>query len=136
MTLYSIVDNIKNIALSQPNVRTAEEGDVYDLSSNPTVKYGVVYLTQGQHISSSAKTDYSITIFYIDRLLDDMSNRLEIQSHGMRVIDNIVLGLEDEYDVEIGNVNYQPFTQRFADECAGVFATLTITAFKDYDCYE
>ena len=41
MTLFQIIESLKKIALTQPNVRTATDGDIYEkMNGNPSVRYG------------------------------------------------------------------------------------------------
>lgn len=137
MTLKYIVDTIKSIALLQPNVRTATEGDVYDvLNGNPNVKYGVIHITQSSHKQQNNQDIYGFNLFYIDRLLDDNSNKLDIQSIGKELISNILMTLDETFDTETSNITYQPFTERFNDLCAGVYVSVNIAVFRESSCAE
>lgn len=137
MTLKYIVDTIKSIALLQPNVRTATEGDVYDvLNGNPNVKYSVFHITQNAHKQQDNIDYYSFNLFYIDRLLNDYSNKLQIQSVGKELISNILKTLDETFDTETSNITFQPFTERFNDLCSGVYANVTISCVNDVSCAE
>lgn len=139
MNLFATIDNIKDIGLSQPNVRTAVEGDIYSvMNTTKELKYGVFVITQGQHRSDDSFNYFSFNFFYVDRLVDDLeSNRLQIQSIGIQQLDNIIKTFSDEYDVELNaDITYNTFTQKFADECAGVYCNLTLEVPKDYYCGE
>lgn len=138
MTLYDTISLIEQIALQQPNVRTAKEGNVFDhLNANPSVEYAAVILTQGQHQQDEQFNHFRFSIFYVDRLLSDLdSNRIQIQSTGKEVLNNIIRTLTAKFDAECDDITYQPFTQRFADECAGVFASVVIDVPVDYLCAE
>lgn len=137
MTLNYLVEQIKKIALLQPNVNTATEGDVYDvLNGNPSVKYGVIHLTQTTHRTQEDQDIYGFNIFYIDRLLGDNSNKLQIQSIGKELIYNILKSLDETFDTETSSITFQPFTEKFNDLCAGVYASVNVSSFIDYDCAE
>lgn len=139
MNLFATIDNIKDIGLSQPNVRTAVEGDIYSvMNTTKELKYGVFVITQGQHRSDDSFNYFSFNFFYVDRLVDDLeSNRLQIQSIGIQQLDNIIKTFSDEYDVELNeDITFNTFTQKFADECAGVYCNLTLEVPKDYYCGE
>lgn len=127
-----ILTNLKNqigeIALSQPEVNAYGEGSVYDLlnSGGKIEKYAAVVATFQS--ASIVDDNYTATInlFYIDRLTKfDDNNRLQIQDTAVQTLHNILLQLAEEYDVE--NENYTLFTQKFADNCAGAYATIKIT---------
>lgn len=138
MTLYDTINLIEQIALQQPNVRTAKEGNVFDhLNANPSVQYAAVILTQGLHQQDEQFNHFRFSIFYVDRLEADLdSNRIQIQSTGKEVLNNIIRTLTSKFDAECDDISYQPFTQRFADECAGVFASVVIDVPVDYLCAE
>lgn len=137
MTLYKLVTIIKDIALKQPNVGSVNEGNVYDINSDPSVKYVNITLTQGTHTQDEMFDHYNFTIFYIDRLVDDMeSNRLQIQSIAKEVLANIIHILSERYDIEHQSISFQPFTQKFSDECAGCYTTITFDIPKEIMCGE
>lgn len=127
-----VLTNLKNqigeIALSQPEVNAYGEGSVYDLlnSGGKIEKYAAVVTTFQS--ASIVDDNYTATVnlFYIDRLTKfDDNNRLQVQDTAVQTLHNILLQLTEEYDVE--NENYTLFTQKFADNCAGAYATLKIT---------
>ena len=136
MTLLQIVDNLERIALTQPNVRTAGEGNIYDkMNTNPSVKYGVFFITQNTHIEYEESDRYGLTLFYVDRLEDDMeSNRLRIQSHGKQVLGNIITAFCNEFDIDFPEITYTPFTEKFVDMTAGIYANILIDVYKDTIC--
>lgn len=138
MTLYDTINLIEQIALQQPNVRTAKEGNVFDhLNANPSVQYAAVILTQGLHQQDEQFNHFRFSIFYVDRLEADLdSNRIQVQSTGKEVLNNIIRTLTSKFDAECDDISYQPFTQRFSDECAGVFASVVIDVPVDYLCAE
>ena len=134
MTLNQVVKEIYRIALAQKNVRYVGQGDLYkDLNSNPGLKYDIVYLTQNQHQTVEGFDRYSFNIFYISRLGDfDATNALQIQSIGKEVIENIVRIFCEQYDADVyGTTYWQPFTQRFSDLTAGIYAQITIEIAAD-----
>lgn len=138
MTLFDTISLLEQIALRQPNVRTAREGNIFDiLNANPSVEYAAVIITQGLHQQDETWNHYRFTVFYADRLESDLdSNRLQVQSAGKEVLNNIIRTLTSKFDAECDDITYQPFTQRFADECAGVFASVVIDVPVDYTCAE
>lgn len=138
MTLKALVEYIKSTALSQPNVRSFGEGSIYDfMNSNPSINYDVVFVSQTIHRESERWDFYGFNIFYVSRLDDDMeSNRLEVQSIGKEVLDNIIRNVTEELDVEYPTVSFTPFTQRFVDECAGVYCSITLEIPRDVVCGE
>jgi hypothetical protein len=129
MTLYEVVDSFLNIAKNVPNINYVGQGDIYSLNTLPNVEYGVFFITQTSRQMSENTITYNLTLFYVDRLKADGSNKLQIQSQGISTLGNIInlFSLHnDEVDIEY-DIQYTTFLQRFADECSGVFCNVSIT---------
>lgn len=137
-TLYSVVKTLQNTALEQPNVRTVGENHLYDMmNGNPSVRYSVFYVTQTTHRSNDLFDVWGFNLFYIDRLLDDRSNELEIESTAKQVLDNVVDKFCARYNAEVTGIRkYQSFTEHFKDECAGMYVTLEIEVPREIICPE
>ena len=136
MTLAQVIDTFEKVAMQQPSINMIVRNDVFRINSSPSLKYGIFAWTQGQHSGSIAgMTSYAFSFFYVDRLKDDLSNQVEVQSVGCETIGNILRALE-EYDSEVGNYTMQTFNQRFTDECAGVFCNVTLSVPQVSACPE
>lgn len=136
MTLAQLIRLFEGIAKEQPSINMIVQNDVFRINSAPSLKYGVFAWTQGQHTGSiNGLQSYSFSLFYVDRLRDDKSNQIEIQSVGCETISNI-LRMLDENDVEVSNYTFQTFNQRFIDECAGVFCNVTLSVLHTMGCAE
>lgn len=136
MTLAQVIDIFEKVAMQQPSINMIVRNDVFRINSSPSLKYGVFAWTQGQHSGSIAgMTSYAFSFFYVDRLKEDLSNQVEVQSAGCETIGNILRALE-EYDIEVGNYTMQTFNQRFTDECAGVFCNVTLSVPQVSACPE
>lgn len=139
MTLYNVIRGLERIALSHPNIRTADDGSVYEImNANPSIKYGAFVVTQNTHRQTEKFDYYGLTLFYIDRLNDDLeSNRLQIQSFAKQVLGNIIHVFCNEYDVDLPQtITYQSFTQKFVDMTAGQYAQFELEIPKDIICPE
>ena len=138
MTLATIIETLKMIALKHPNVNSAYEGNIYEiLNANPNNKYASVVITQQSHTTDEVYDHYGFVIFYVDRLVDDMEdNRVQIQSCGKSMLGNIITFFCEEFEAECDNITYQPFTQKFVDMTCGVYCTITIDTVKDIICPE
>jgi hypothetical protein len=136
MTLAQVIDIFEKVAMQQPSINMIVRNDVFRINTSPSLKYGVFAWTQGQHSGSIAgMTSYAFSFFYVDRLKDDLSNQVEVQSVGCETIGNILRALE-EYDIEVGSYTMQTFNQRFTDECAGVFCNVTLSVPQVSACPE
>jgi hypothetical protein len=144
MTLQQVIQAFEMVASQQPSVNMIVRNDIFRLNSKSDARYGVFGWTQGQHSSSadSSMFTYSFTFFYVDRLKNDVSNQIEVQSVGIQTLDNILRKLDDMGIYVISTYNFQTFNQRFLDECAGVFCNVTLQvpvnaicaeSFADYD---
>lgn len=135
MTLLDLIHKIEETAKSQPQVGEVIGGDIYRLNERADALYSVFAWTQGQHTLDVMKdsTAYTFTLFYVDRLTADKSNTAEVQSVGIQVLSNILRFLMSE-GVGVGLATFQPFTERFSDECAGVYCSVTLTVLNDYNC--
>lgn len=138
MTLNEIIDIIKKIGLSQPNVNSSSEGSIYEiLNANPSIDYANFHITQNKHTSNNQFITYNFIFFYTDRLMEGNTNKVAIQSIGIEVLSNVMRTLQAYYeDIDISNTDFQPFTERFSDNCAGVFSNVAIEIPIEYTCEE
>lgn len=140
MTLQETVDSLKSIASQQPNIRTVQEGSIYDiLCANPSVVYNAFIITQEQHRESEDYNYYSFDLFCVDRLTDDYSNRLQIQSITREVLSRIIRIFCDTHDIDMPDdtmLTYNTFTERFTDLTAGTYARVTFQIPVDLICGE
>lgn len=134
MTLFETIQIINQAAISQPNINAVvKTGDVFDLNKdNFKQRYAAFCCQQNQHTENGDYITYNFTLFYVDRLTADKRNKIEIQSTGIVTLGNLIRVLEDIELLEAGTtVTYQPFTQRFEAECAGVYCSIGITVPVD-----
>ena len=105
-------------------------GDSFKLNACPDARYAALAWVQGVHTltEDGRILRVSLTLFYIDRLNELQDNTLAIQSAGVEVLSSVLQRLDEDGIYTEGQITYQPFTQRFADECAGVFANVILTA--------
>lgn len=126
MTLIELINNLKKIAKEQPNINFVGEGDIYELNHLPNIDYSVFYITQGTHQVAEDTAYFELNLFYVDRLTDNEANRLLIQSNGIDILTNIINKMVFTEDVDVVYpLNFTPFYQRFADDCSGVYCTIT-----------
>ena len=138
MTLFDIIRNLQAIAAQEPSVRSVSDGDIYDaLNAAVDIRYGCFHITQDTHTTNGDLDVWGLNLFYIDRLLDNGENRLSIQSAGITILENVLKRFADTFGAEyINNIVYTPFTQRFKDNCAGVFCKISISTVMDNLCAE
>lgn len=127
MMLRDLIRLIEDYKDGNPLIGLVVPNDIFRLNTLPDVTYPVLGWTQGQHrlTAENGLLYFSLTVFYVDRLLADKSNELEIQSAGVAVLTDLVHYLEDAGAFVYGDITLTPFNQRFTDECAGVYASIT-----------
>lgn len=136
MTIKKLIDVITKTAKKKPNINYVGVGNVYDLNSKPDVNYSLIYLTYQNSQVNESEIRHNIVMFYIDRMTDDYDNRLDIQNNGILEITNIVNTIVNLEDVEVDMpMAFTPFNQRFAEDCAGVFTTITFIVDGDGNCH-
>lgn len=129
MTLSELIKTIEAVASNQPSIKMVVENDVFRLNSRADARYGVFAFVQQQHTTSieSNVITYAFTLFYVDRLKNDRSNQIEIQSVGIQTLDNIIRRLDEMGIYSETSYSFQVFQQRFVDECAGVFCNVYLS---------
>jgi hypothetical protein len=117
------------IAKQQPNINYVGEGDIFSLNSLPDIDYSVFFVTQTNHSLGEDTITYNLVLYYIDRLLQDKSNELEVQSSAILMLNNIInIFNQLNPDAQINyDVDFNTFTHKFTDFCAGVFCNISIT---------
>ena len=139
MTLYELVRHIEEVAAQQPNINLIVENDIDKFNTLADAEYGVFAYVMGQHSANTSSdfVSYNFTLYYIDRLTADGSNLLDVQSVGVRTLDNVIRTLVDKHpEIKARDYSFQPYTDSYADQCAGVYATVTFRAMRDSMCSE
>ena len=129
MTFLQIVNIIRDTALAQPNVNTVVR-EFLDLNREDT-KYSAVVIQDRDglrdRIVEQDWNTYTFHLGYVDRLTFDESNRDDIFSTGINVINNIVASIRERWDLEVSIIDrFSTFNQRFTASCAGVYVVLAI----------
>lgn len=138
MTLIEIVNELKAIAMTQPNIRSAGEGNVYDfMNGNPSSKYSVFFISQTVHREDDNFVYYGFNLFHINRLDSTLeNNRLQEQSIAKDVLSNIVKTFCNMHDAKVESLVYHPFTEKFKDLTCGMYVTVEFQIPLDYTCEE
>lgn len=135
MTLKETIQAIEWAAIQQPSINMIVRNDIFRLNSCQYARYGVFGWTQQQHTEEEDLITFNFNFFYVDRLNEDKSNEIDIQSVGIQTLSNIIRLLEGK-GIYTESWQYQTFNQRFHDECAGVYATVALQADVNSVCSE
>ena len=135
MNLFQLIHTIKNTAGKSNLVSSVKDGDVYENLNSGTQTYPVVNVTI-DNITKDEKGTSNVTmnIFYIDRLEDNNRNKTQVQSSAVTVLEQIMNKLEDEQSFDFTSKTFYPFTEKFADLCAGSYVTCTLDLQLDTLC--
>ena len=125
MKYRELLNNITEVAKKHPNINSTFIGDVYELNHRNDVDYCAFVITQGTHRVNSDEDyiDYTLNLFYVDRLTADESNRTQIHSSGIDFMNSLLKAVE-KLGVVVVEQTVNVFNERFNDVCAGVYATV------------
>ena len=146
MNLRLLFDKIKDASIqADPNIGDVLYGDIYQLNHIQTIKYPAIVVTSGQH---SADLDdyffsYRMNIFYVERLLDNQTNKIDIHANAINFLNSLLKHLDDLFiedgsfpnGLMITNYDIQCFNERFNDMCAGAYVNV-IFKVPINECYE
>lgn len=139
-TYLQILNIIKDTALAQPNVNSVVR-EFLDLNREDA-KYSAVVIQDRDgsrdRIVEQDYVTYTWHLGYVDRLTYDESNRDDIISTGINIINNIVNTIRNNWfpELEVSIVDrINTFDQRFTAQCAGVYVVLAVNA-QVSDCID
>ena len=140
MTYLQIINLLKDTALAQPNVNSVVR-EFLDLNREDA-KYSAVVIQDRDgsrdRIVEQDYVTYTWHLGYVDRLTYDESNRDDIISTGINIINNIVNTIRNTWfpELEVSIVDrINTFDQRFTAQCAGVYVVLAVNA-QVSDCVD
>lgn len=140
MTLKYLLDEISKTAIRQKCINYAAAGsDIYQLNVLRVDAYPVLFTSPtGNHSVNENTTTYEVTLYYLDRLTEDNSNDVDIQSTAIEQLKNMVrwiavfdgvVGVSDEYQI----TNFIE-TEAFNDRVCGAYATIQIEVLNNFTC--
>ena len=126
MNFIQILKKLEAYSLSLPYVNSTNLGDIYEfLNGNSGVKYASVNIDINQSTRKDNLISYSVYLYYVDRLVEDKSNWMEVKTTAEQVLNSIVNYAAQIGDVDDGwTINY--FEQQFADYCAGGYVQFNL----------
>ena len=126
MNFIQILKKLEAYSLSLPYVNSTNLGDIYEyLNGKPNVKYAAVNIDINQSTRNDNLISYSVYLYFVDRLVEDKSNWMEIKTTAEQVLNSIVNYAAEIGDVDDGwTINY--FEQQFSDYCAGGYVQFNL----------
>ena len=142
MTLEKLLYRIGEMGIRNKVINYSAAGSsIYEINANTIKSYPILFSSPtGNHKITDNMSEYEITLYYIDRLLNDSGNDIQIFSTAIeqlkyiiRNIDNMsdVLEVSEEYEI----VNFTE-TEALNDRTAGAYTTIRINTKNQNDCYD
>jgi hypothetical protein len=128
MNLLQLTNKIKESADLHPLVNQVADGSIYEALNTGDVRYPISVVFSQSVVKEVRTIRYKYVLYFVDRLVGD--NALEIQTTAISVIQQIIntLGNNVENISIVDGYSIQPFTEKFADECAGAFVQFDIVS--------
>lgn len=133
MSYKELIDNLKETALKHALIESFQYGNsVYEANFTDN-KYPLLYVMYQPHQIDNPINNYSFVFYYIDRLLEDKSNEVDVHNSGLKSLNDVLIDIDLNYD----NTEYKfptnmtLFVEKFADYCAGVFAEVSIQTYNE-----
>lgn len=142
MNLRNLLTNIGEMAKAQKLINYSAAGTSLDQLNPINIDwYPVLFQSPtGSHLVQENYTTYEITLYYLDRLLEDYHNDIDIFSSAIENLKNIIIGIKAlpgvidiPFDYVIRNFTE---TERMNDSIAGAYATIKVKAVNDDLCFE
>ena len=141
MTLKILLKNIGEMGKAQNLVNFSAAGaSLAEINPLEVTWYPMFYsIPAGTHTITEDTTTFSLTLYYIDRLLEDNSNEVDIFSSSIENLRNIINGIKwlpGVVDVETSYTinNFMP--EKLNDRLCGSYANVRITVANDTVCYD
>ena len=132
---FNFVKTIKSISLANGLVNETGEGDIYTHLNSGVHKYPCVFLTVENIVNTTNDTmRINGTLFYVDRLCDNEANKVEVQSNGITILQQIIDKISEETVWTLTANVFTPFTEKFSDMCAGQFVSFTVDMPNEIVC--
>lgn len=140
MTLKTLLKNIGEMAVKQKLVKYSAAGaSLAEINPMEVAWYPLFYaIPAGTHTISENIITFSLTLYYIDRLLEDNSNEVDIFSSSIENLRNIIIGISNlpgVYDVENNYTMNNFMPEKLNDRLCGSYATVRISVVADSVCY-
>lgn len=139
MTLEYLIQVLCDLAIKHSLVNWTSAGpSVYALNPVEIKDYPLFFISPTERIDVKKNTtQYGLTIYYIDRLLEDNSNEIQIYSVAADTITNFLRQISElEGVVEVSDPSIRLFTQseKMQDRVAGGYTTVNITVLNNNNC--
>lgn len=141
MNLFELSKALGELAKSRELVNFSAAGaSLGEINPLNIADYPVFFLIpSGTHTVTENTTRFDLVLYYVDRLLEDNSNTIDIFSSSVENLKNIITGaktipgvvsVEDTYTIRV----FMP--EKLNDRVAGAYAQVRITVANSSTCLE
>lgn len=139
MSLELLLNIIADLAIKRNLVNYAAFGpSIYELQAGTIQDFPFVFVSPTNNVRTRKNfTEFTLTVFYVDRLLADNTNETHIFSIANDTIVNLLRqlrSLDGIIDVSEPIVRLFTETEKLNDRCAGGYTEVTITVLNDMEC--
>ena len=124
--LFEFTKLIERIVDAHPLINSFFVGK-YTVNESDNVVYPALALTINAVTNQSSTLTFDCNLLYADRLTDRRDNETSIQSVGVSSIVEVLNALNAHTLSELDeSYTITPFSEQFADNCAGVFTRINV----------
>lgn len=140
MTLQNVIDTIAKYGIQNKIINCSMAGSsIYDINGETIDGYPLLFASPtGTHTIERDTSTYEITLYILDRLVQDRSNEMDVLSTSIEAMKNIIWGiatLDGIVDVsETLDIRNVTETEAFDDVIAGCYCTIEIKTLNAYTC--
>lgn len=133
---YKVVNDFLTIAKQNPFIKSVEYGNIYEQHNSGNIEYNTFTLTQGENSSQTEnEITYNFIAFVTDRLLEDKSNLLYVQSSCKTILDTILTTFKERHSGwSLDTETFSFWEEKFNDYCAGCFVNFNVTMPIEFSC--
>ena len=142
MTLKQLLISISDYAIHKKLINYSCAGSsIYAINPKEINSYPILFASPtGNHSVTPDTTEYQITLYYLDRLLADSSNDIDIFSSGIEILKDLINGIKNingivDVSEDYNVINFTE-TERLNDRIAGAYTTVDITVLNASLCPE
>lgn len=140
MNLKELMNKIVDFGLKNKLINTSVGcSSLYQINFEDIEDYPLlVFQPSSPHRVTQNFVEYTITLYWIDRLNSDNSNEFDIFSTSVENLKGIIKGMRNikgivDVSTDFDIVNFTD-TQRLSDKCAGAYVTLKIDVLNENSC--
>ena len=140
MNLKELCDALGVMAKAQDLINYSDAGSsLAEINPLEIENWPLIFIIpSGNHTVFENTTRYDLTIYFLDRLLEDNSNSIDIYSSAIENLKNILIGarsINGVVDVESSYSIRCVYPEKLNDRVAGAYAQVRITVSNETICF-